>query len=39
MVIEHDGSLLHSVSHLAQSYLALSNGGLVQANASGQPQS
>ena len=39
MVIEHDGSLLHSMSHLAESYLALSNGNLVQANGSGQPQS
>jgi len=39
MVVEHDDALLHSLSHLAQSYLELSNGSLVHANASGQPQS
>src|SRR5437899_2294926 len=39
MVIEHDGSLLHSLSHLAQSYLELSNGSLVHADAPAQVQS
>src|SRR2546427_398230 len=39
IVIEHDGSLLHSLSHLAQSYLELSNGSLVHADAPAQVQS
>jgi hypothetical protein len=38
MVIERDGSLLRSLSHLAESYLQLANGNVVQANAPESPQ-
>jgi hypothetical protein len=39
MVIERDGSVLRNLSHLAESYLQMANGNVVQANHAGNPSS